>query len=260
MIYVDTHAHLYENVYKDRLDSVLARAYKNNVKIIMCVSEDIETALKSLRLSKKYDRFVYPLIGIHPWTASHRDIDLNKFSDILEENLDIIIGIGEIGLDRKYTEEDDLWKRQVEIFQFMLKTAEKFNLPVQVHSRNSAADVLDIIMTHRLKKVQFHWYSDTESILKKIVDNGFYVSFTPSITYSKRIKKLARLTPIDLILSETDSPVSFYGKFSNRLTEPSFVIDVVRIISELHHVDVSEIRNIILNNVQMLYELNIRPL
>ncbi len=253
---VDTHIHLYEY---DDIDSLIHEAIKNNVVAIFCVSEDLLTAQKCLEISKKYYDLVYPLIGIHPWTATYSRCDINEFLEFFDKNADRIIGIGEVGLDRKYIEEtsEEKWSAQKKVFVYMIKLAEKYKLPMQVHSRRAADKVLEMLSTFNVKDVQFHWFSDNEKILNRVVERGYYVSFTPSVTYSKRIMKLASLVPKDLILTETDGPVRFFGKFTGLETKPQFVREVIIKLSEILKVDPLELSGQVLENVRRLYKVNI---
>ena len=187
---VDTHIHLYEY---DNVDLLISEARNNDVIAIFCVSEDLETSIESLELSRRYRGFVYPLIGIHPWTATYHDVKLEEFAWFLRENKDKIIGIGEVGLDWKYVEETsrDRWKVQLRVFKFMLELAEELRLPVQVHSRRAVKEALDIISTYNIPGVQFHWFSGDAKMLKEVIGRGYYVSFTPSVTYSKKVMELS---------------------------------------------------------------------
>jgi TatD DNase family protein len=255
--FVDTHTHLYDGEYRGKLGKVLENAWNEGVSIIFCVSEDIDSSLETLRIAEEYRGFVYPFIGIHPWIATHQDVNIEKFQMLLTRSRQDLIGMGEIGLDKKYIKEEEGWRRQKSVFMEMLALAEKHGLPIQVHSRGSALDVLEIILMYNVRKVQFHWFSDTPVVLNKIIDNGFYVSFTPSITYSKRIRRLASIVPPTQVLSETDSPVSFYGRYKGMLMEPKMVVDVVETFAEIYKMKIEEMAERVLLNLKNLYKINI---
>jgi TatD DNase family protein len=138
-----------------------------------------------------------------------------------------VCGIGEIGLDRKYVASDEAYQTQRRVFHKMLELAEEVNKPISVHSRGSQDDVLDLLRSYRLEGVLLHWFSGSERQLRVALDGGYYVSFGPTLVYSKRTQALARLTPPDYVLTETDGPVRYGACFENRMAVPSFLVSVV---------------------------------
>ncbi len=249
---VDSHIHLYSAEYLDKLDDIIREAIKEGVETILCVAEDYETGEATLELSRKYD-VVYPALGMHPWTAINNYGDLDKVVRQIEENIGEIIAIGEVGLDKKYESGEKGWARQLNVFRKMIELAEKYNKPLNIHSRRAAKDVLEILRIYKVEKAHFHWFTDDENILREIITEGYYVSFTPSITYSKRMQRMAKQVPISQILTETDGPVSFYGILKGKLTKPIHTKLVLQKLSEIHGYPPDEMAEIIYNNFKNLY-------
>lgn len=256
MILIDTHIHLYEY---SNINSVIKESIDNGVYCVLCVSEDLETSKESINLSRRYKKIVYPLIGIHPWTATYSTYSLDKFSTFIAKNHHRVIGIGEIGLDKKYIEKSgEKWESQQHVFEYMLTLAKKYNLPVQVHSRKAAPDVLDYLLSYNISKAQFHWFSDDKNTLRRVIDNGYYISFTPSVTYSKKIMQLATLVPPELVLTETDGPIKFFGKFMDKETKPYFVKEIIIKLSEILGINKTDLSIQIIHNASRLYNINIQ--
>ena len=98
-MFIDTHAHLFDEYYSN-IEEVIARALDNNVLKIIISGCDIKSNLEVLEKVGKYDS-LYGTIGIHPLNLDNLD---NNYMSFLEENIrnEKIIGIGEIGLDYHY--------------------------------------------------------------------------------------------------------------------------------------------------------------
>jgi TatD DNase family protein len=175
-------------------------------------------------------------------------IDLSAFDRLIEENRSHVKAVGEIGLDGKYSQDDDKKKRQHEVFLSLLALAERYTLPVVIHSRLAIDDVFAAIPSFKLSRILLHWYSGPLEYLNRIRDQGYLISVGPSILYSKRSADIALKADLSTILTETDGPVSYYGPFKGKPTRPAFVIDVVRKLAELKNRREDEVRDAIWNN------------
>lgn len=139
----------------------------------------------------------------------------------------------------------------------MLRAAEKLSLPVIIHSRRTASEVLDVLSSFGVKKVLFHWFGGPMELLSKIVEKGFYVSEGPPTVYSSKTRELLRRTPLDRLLTETDGPVRFGGPFYGKMTTPSFVPLVVKAIAEIKGVAETEVADQILGNFVDLFGVDL---
>lgn len=219
MRYIDVHCHLDGDCYGSA-DEMLARAKSAGVEKIIAVGFDLETSGLSLRFAEKYP-FVYFTAGFHPTeTKRYKEGDLKAIAELAGHKK--CVAIGEIGLDYHYPDTDK--PLQQEIFIKQLEIACDMGLPVQIHSRDCAEDMLEIIKAHpqntRLGTL-LHCYSHSTEIAVGLEKLGVYFSFGGTSTYSgsKKVKRtIAALSP-DRLLTETDSPYlppkSKYGQFPN---------------------------------------------
>ncbi|MGD8432413.1 MAG: TatD family hydrolase, partial [Nitrosopumilaceae archaeon] len=90
----DSHIHLSDSAYDDDLDSILTGMINMKIKAC-CVSMDFENSKKTLEIAKK-SNLILPFIGIHPECANE---NLDQMLSLIEENIENISGVGEIGLD-----------------------------------------------------------------------------------------------------------------------------------------------------------------
>ena len=149
----DSHIHLSDPEYESDIQQIIKSMEKLKIKAC-CVSMDYETSQKTLEISK-ISNLILPFIGVHPEMAQH---ETSKTFELLEQNNDKISGIGEIGLDRTYSNSDIEWEKQVDVFRKQLELAEKFAMPISVHSRKTLEEVFEILSSYSIKQVLLHWF------------------------------------------------------------------------------------------------------
>jgi len=229
----DSHIHLTDSEYDNFLSSILITLREMHMKACS-VTVNISTSLKAIKLFEEKDihSFVYNFIGIHPQFVGE---NISRFEEIVTSNLDNINGIGEIGLDPTYYDQKENTKMsQIQVFNKMLTIAETYDKPISIHSRNSLDEILSVLSTYNLKKACLHWFDGSPEQLEKSLDLGLYISYGPSIVYSKKKQGLLKLTSEKRLLVETDGPVRYPSCFKNVITLPtSTLMSVVRSISEI---------------------------
>jgi TatD DNase family protein len=214
---------------------------------------DYDTSLQTIQLAKQYPGKVLAAIGVHPSTVTFKPTDnlrLENFEETIEENSKYVSAIGEIGLDGKYTQNDEARARQRQVFRYFLQLAEKRHLPVVVHSRQAVQETLETLTEFHLRRVLLHWYDGPIENLGAISDRSYFISIGPALLYSRKISEIARIAELNMILTETDGPVNYRGIFQNQLTQPSFVIQIVRKLAEIKSTSPESIRDAILLQFQ----------
>jgi TatD DNase family protein len=227
MLY-DAHIHLSDPEYEEEIDLVINSMHQIGIRAC-AVSMDVQSSNVTLNLAKKSDH-VLPFIGIHPEKASD---DLNSMISLIEQNAKVISGIGEIGLDKTYTKNDDEFTRQKQVFTKLLDLAEKHRKPVSVHSRATLDEIFQIIPSYKIPGFLLHWFAGSKKQLGQAMDLGCYVSYGPVSVYSQDKQVLISLTNKDKILVETDGPVRFSRCFDMKSAHPSFIPSVVFCISKI---------------------------
>ena len=221
-LYYDSHIHLSDFEYAGYVDTILNCMESMRINAC-CVSMNNNNSVQSLELAKK-SKFVLPFIGIHPEYA--RD-DLEKMINMIEDHHTKISGIGEIGLDPTYTNNEDDVKRQKHVFQTLLESAEKFEKPVSIHSRKSLDDVLEIMSSYKTEHALLHWFDGNKKQLRRAMDMGFFVSYGPITVYANDKQSLLSRTDRSKILVETDGPVRFSRCFEYKSGQLGFIPSVV---------------------------------
>lgn len=153
MKFVDAHIHLSDEEYSGCQDEIVQEAKDANVVALVSNSMDLRTSRKNLELAKQYSGMVYAAVGIHPWTVNELTEDeLQRTLDFVSEESqdEVLVAIGEIGLDSKYTK---IWDKQLKVFDSMLHLAERLDLPAIIHSRGTTAQIVEMLPSYNVKKV-----------------------------------------------------------------------------------------------------------
>ena len=224
----DSHIHLSDPTYLPEINLILKQMEFLKIKAC-CVSVDVQNSLETLSLSKQ-SNLVLPFIGIHPEYAND---DLEKITNLIELNQNNISGIGEIGLDPTYTKNNDDTKRQIQVFESLLSSAEKFHKPVSIHSRKSLDNIFEIMTSYNTKHALLHWFDGSKKQLQKAMDMDFFVSFGPVMIYANDKQTLLSKTYQSKILVETDGPVRFSRCFEMKSAQISFIPSVIFCASKI---------------------------
>jgi len=239
----DAHIHLSDVEYEHDIPLILNSMKKLCIKAC-CVSMDYSSSKKTLELRKKSDN-ILPFIGIHPEKAQD---DTESIFKLIVENNEKISGVGEIGLDRTYTNSDEEFQKQEEVFKTQLSYAEKFGKPVSIHSRKTLDQILEILPSYKIPRVLLHWFDGSKKQLQQAMDLDCYVSFGPVMVYSKDKQVLLSKANKDKILVDTDGPVRFSRCFENKTAQIDFIPSIVFCASKVLHVNYDELCDVIEQN------------
>ena len=223
----ETHAHLdFKDFNQDR-DELLRKCFQNGIERIINVGVDAETSLRSIELAKKYER-IFASVGFHPHDAEKYNrkvlLDLTKNKNV--------VAIGEIGLD--YFRNLSPRNIQKTVFAEQILIAEELNLPIIVHDRDAHEDCFEILKKNQAKKVVFHCFSGDEIFAEQIIHEGWFLSFTGTITYkNSHLDNVVRMVPNDRFFVETDSPYLSPQPRRGKRNSPLNLIYIIEKIADL---------------------------
>jgi TatD DNase family protein len=253
---IDAHVHLSDAEYFGHIDELIADAKNASVTALITNSMDLKTCQNDIKLTQTYPDLVYPALGIHPWNVNVlKDEEIQETIDFIQEQRSIVKAIGEIGLDYKY---ETIWEKQMVVFDKMLKLAEFLELPVIIHSRGTTDKIVEMLPSYRLNHVLLHWFSHPMSVLSKALDNGYFITEGPPVTYSNGIREVVDKTPITNLLTETDGPVTYWKQpFNGQLTKPSYIRNVVGAVAEIKKMQVEDVAEQIIKNFEMFFDIKV---
>ena len=200
-MFIDTHCHISKEYYSD-IDFILEGNIKADVNPIIISSSTPQDLKETLSLLATYSN-LYASIGYHPEVADSITDDDLKF---LEEHLKNkqVVAIGEIGLDYYYTKQNR--DKQKKLFEQQLQLAEKYHLPVVIHSRDATNDTIETLKKYKVIG-SIHCFSGSLETAKEYLAMGYYLGIGGVVTFkNSKLKETVKEIPLNRILLETDSP------------------------------------------------------
>ncbi len=250
MTLIDTHAHL---EILENLVEVLDHARAAGVTSIVSVGTSVETSRKAIEIAEKYssdDLKIYATCGLHPFDSKAEIAEkgmaacVGELSELATTSKKIV-AIGETGLDfygpggkRAQTVEVER-EFQFNLLRSQLKIADSLNLPAVIHCRNAWEDIFEIISKFKIQSSKlrgvFHSFTGGAGEAKRVVELGFYVSFSGIVTFrnAAKVQEAAKIVPDDKILVETDSPFLTPDPFRGQKNESANVKITASFLSNL---------------------------
>jgi len=254
---IDSHCHIVFSTFDEDREKVAQRWRSQGVKALLhaCVEPSEIPAIKLL--ADQFQEMRYS-VGVHPLDPHHWEDDTLEIlkKAALEDKR--VVAIGELGLD--LFKADNL-REQLSILMPQLNLAFELNLPVIVHCRDAAKEMLEVFSKLSkdgcCPKGVMHCWSGNPEEMRGFLDLGFYISFSGNVTFKNAvdIHKCAKEVPSNRVLVETDSPFLSPVPHRGKRNEPSFVKHVVAKISELRGESFSEIAEKSTQNARELFGL-----
>jgi len=265
--FIDIHAHLQDKQFDADREEVIAELEAQNIWSIQ-VGTDNKTSGQAVDLAREYDH-LFATIGIHPVDKKDETFSEDIFQGLV--NSGRVVAIGECGLDYYYFKNDDNTvekERQKNLFLAQLKFAVDHNLPLMVHCRPAQGSDEDAhrdmlaILTEKKKEYgdklrgNIHFFTSTLGIAESYIALGFTISFPGVITFAREYDEVVRNIPLDMIMSETDSPYAPPLPFRGKRNEPVYVEEVVKKIAELRGQELALVKGALMKNAKRIFSLS----
>lgn len=241
-MYIDTHAHLnYEDKYGN-MAALLSDIAAAGVDTVINVGWNLDSSALAAKMAEDKSAestanapALYFAAGFHPSNLSDfRKGDYERIADLLSSPKGV--AVGEIGLDYHYDGTDETAQKRA--FCEQLELADSLGLPFIIHSRDAAADTLQILKDNRAKLLHggvMHCFSGSPETAKEYLKLGLYISFAGPVTFknARRPDEVAKIVPADRILAETDSPYLAPEPLRGTLNTPKNVVRVYEKLAAL---------------------------
>ncbi|HEY4554004.1 MAG TPA: TatD family hydrolase [Bacillaceae bacterium] len=249
----DTHVHLNDAQFEEDLEEVIRRAQSAGVKNMTVVGFDRKTIERALELVEEYD-FLYASVGWHPVDA----IDMKEEDLVWIEELAAhpkVVALGEMGLDYHWDKSPkDI---QQEVFRKQIRLAKKLKMPIIIHNRDAAQDIVNILREEEASEVGgiMHCFSGSVEIAKECMEMNFYISLGGPVTFknAKKPKEVAQEVPMDRLLIETDCPYLAPHPNRGKRNEPAYVRLVAEQIAELKGISLEELAEATTRNAKKVF-------
>ena len=253
-MYIDTHCHLHD----DKLcytDAVVSEYLKSGVDIAINMACCALTSEKGMCLAEKYPS-VYFGTGCHPSDVD--GLDQTEFDRIEKlASHPKCVAIGGIGLDYYWQPYDK--EKQIDGFIRQIELANSCRLPISIHSRDATGDMVKILKQNK-GKLQYgavmHCFSGSKETAAELLDLGIYISFAGPLTFknANAILEVAKFVPIDMCLTETDSPYLSPHPLRGKVNTPKNVPIIAARLAELKGMAPDEIAPQIMSNAKTLFK------
>ena len=251
-MFIDTHCHLSLEDYDD-IDSILADNRSAGIDKIIISGCTKESILESLKYCKKYGD-VYATIGYHPSEADITTrVDLEKLEEQIQN--DKIVGVGEIGLDYHYGKENS--EIQKDLFRKQMQLAEKYHLPVVIHSRDATADTIAILKEFPNVIGDIHCFSGSLETAQIYISMGYKLGIGGVVTFkNSNLFKIIESVGLSNILLETDSPYLTPEPYRGKKNSSKYIPFIANRIAEILSVSVEEVSQQTIENTLSLFDLH----
>ena len=233
-MFVDTHLHIEE---LGDATEVVQQAVAAGVTRLIAVGVNLDRSSNAVSLGHAYEE-VWAGVGHYPLEQSEPD---HAALDSLAKD-EMVVVVGEIGLDFEHVggpHRDVQIRRLNEMFSLAIGN----DLPVSVHNRGAADEVLEAIKSHGGLRGVMHYFALDWEWAKKFLDIGFFLSFAGLVTRPSRedLREVVKRCPADRILLETDSP---YGNAQKRMgvpNRPAYLVDTAEVVAQLRGITMEQL-------------------
>ena len=256
----DNHTHLEISDGDEPIDyrEHLERAAEVGIVGVIQVGGDVETSKWSASVAASEPRML-AAVAIHPNEAPRYE-EAGTLDDALAVIDELAAwprtrAVGETGLDFFRTGEEGL-AAQRRSFEAHIEIAKKHSIAMQIHDRDAHDDVIETLLrVGAPEKTVFHCFSGDAAMAKIAADNGWYLSFSGTVTFKKNeeLREALKVIPRELVLVETDAPFLTPTPFRGRPNAPYMTPHTVRAMAEVLEADLGDLCAQISFNTEKVY-------
>jgi TatD DNase family protein len=254
---VDSHCHLDDAQFTEDRAAVIERAHAAGLEWMLAIGTgngppDLESAV---HLADDWPS-IYATVGVHPNDAPKVDDHTFKRLEHLLSHRKVK-AIGEIGLDYHWGVPKE---QQLPVFTKQLAIASAARMPIVIHTRDAWTDTLDVLRKHWAPTdlpCVMHCFTGNAQQARECLDMGFYLAFGGVITFPKSafIREAARITPLDRLLIETDSPYLAPVPHRGKRNEPAFVAHTAALIADIRNLSSDQFADKTTQNFMQVFRI-----
>ncbi|MDL2335587.1 MAG: TatD family hydrolase [Chloroflexota bacterium] len=251
---IDSHCHLQAGAFAADAADVLAFARSAGVERVLAPGYDLESSLASIALARELG--VDASVGIHPHVAEGSEANWSEIVGLAADPL--VVAIGEAGLD--YDRGFSPREAQLANLERHLELAKELNKPAILHCRSKpgqrdAQDDLIRLLDEYRPPALLHSFSGPVDYAERVLEMGLAISFS-GLVFRKGEEPsaaVARLTPADRLLVETDSPYLSPPGAPRRRNEPRYVEITARWLAGQRSEDPNELSDQLVANYDRVF-------
>jgi len=255
--YIDTHCHLDSILNRLDLggfDEFSAQHLSPDFDGCVTVSCDPDAIEPTLALAEHEK--IFAAFGIHPHESRHWSAEIERKLRLATAHRHCV-AYGEIGLDYHYNLSDPGMQREVFITQMQLGV--ELGKPLVIHTREAEKDTLDLMRAHLPVDWPIHVHCFTSSLdLAKALLGEFtrlYLGFTGIVTFKNPggVDDVARHTPLDRLLLETDGPYLAPTPHRGKVAHPGHIPLIAAKLAQIKEIGLESIYEAARKNTREVY-------
>ncbi|WP_325893769.1 TatD family hydrolase [Grimontia sp. NTOU-MAR1] len=254
---IDSHCHFDFPPFTESPETWIERSLAAGVRQLIVPAVSTENWERVATLAEAFPEISYA-VGLHPvWMSSHEDADIQKLDTFLADAPKGLVAVGECGLDFAIENADP--ERQIRLLTEQLKLAEKYQLPVILHSRKAHNELLQLLNDFPKVKGILHAFSGSEQIGREYIKRGFLLGIGGTITYQRanKTRNAVRNLPLSNLVLETDAPdMPVYG-YQGEPNLPERLPLIAQALASLKGVNIEKVIHVTTQNSTACFALNV---
>ena len=248
LVWIDNHCHIPPG---EDGDLWVEAARQAGVERMVTVGVTHDRSVEAIAVAARHDG-VYATVGVHPHDATD---GMDGIEELL--SADKVVGVGEAGLDYHYDHSPrDVQK---EIFARHIALANAHDLPLIIHTRDAWADTFEILDVEGVpERTVFHCFTGGPDDARAGLDRGIVISVSGIVTFKNAtdLQAAVRLTPLDMLMVETDSPYLAPVPHRGKKNQPANVVHVGEAVAKLHGIAATDVAEATTSRAIAFYGLN----
>lgn len=242
------------------MEALLSRLFQEDFGRIIDIGTEAEDLKCRLKAFSQFDRIRFSA-GI--WPSKESIAEREPLMRCLEQHITAapqgrLIAIGECGLDRHHNRQEtgaDL-KGEHELLELQLDLAQRQQLPIIIHSRQSAAETGEILARYPAVQGVIHCFSYGIPEARSFLQLGYYLSFAGTLTYknAQALRDVLQFIPLDRLLLETDAPYLAPQPFRGKPADPGMVVETYHLAATLRGISLEALQTAIVQNVSAIFK------
>lgn len=256
--FIDTHTHLDGTEFDADRDEVMERARAAGVSKVFLPAIDLKSVETVLAVSRKYEGYAYPMIGLHPEEVGA------DWENVLHRMREYIvpghpfIAIGEVGLDFYWTRDNE--REQLAAFERQVEWSVETRLPLMIHCRKAQNEIVAVMRRYQneLPGGVFHCFTGNEKEAEQLLEfQNFVLGIGGVLTFKKSHlpEVLPASVPLSRIVLETDSPYMAPVPKRGERNESAYVEFVLKRLAEAYGVEDEEVARQTNENVERVFRI-----
>ncbi|MBN1475746.1 TatD family hydrolase [Candidatus Sumerlaeota bacterium] len=258
MVLVDTHAHLTDAKFDGDREAIIDRSVGAGIGAVISIGEDIASSQRAVELASSHPS-VFATVGVHPHNASQWGVEAEaSLRELLSARRDArIVAVGETGLDYHY--DFSPREQQAEALRAQLRLAKEHGLPVVLHCREAADDLLSVLEQEQDSSLRgvLHCFAEDLPAAERALALGFHLGIGGLVTFknAEGLRDVIRAVGLERVVVETDAPHMAPVPHRGKRNEPALVAHIAHFLAELLSLSEAEVTEITTRNALSLFGL-----